>query len=150
VIAAQDAALLETVIRREGRSLLQYVSEAYPWAKTAGDTTPDKVRDLARQQRDAVGALTKFLSRRRHTVPYLGPFPMAFTTMNFVSLDYVLPRLADDGRRALAALERDRAALADAEARAELDKLIEQKRRHLKTLEALAESGARRVSEGVA
>ena len=136
MIAAQDAALLETIIRREGRSLLQYQSEAFPWPKSSGDPTPEKVRELAREERDAVGALVKFLARRRHTVPYLGAFPMAFTTMNFVSLDYLLPRLVEDGRRSVAALERDRAALTDADAKAELDRLIDLKRRHLKALEA--------------
>jgi hypothetical protein len=132
-----DTARLEAAVRREGRSLLQYVSEAYPWTKTAGDTTPDKVRDLAREEREALAVLTKFLARRRHTVPYLGAFPMAFTTMNFVSLDYLLPRLVESARQSIAALERDRAALADADAKAELDKLIELKQQHLKALEAL-------------
>ena len=47
VIAAADAARLEAVIRREGRSLLQYLSEAFPWSKTADDTTADKIRDFA-------------------------------------------------------------------------------------------------------
>jgi hypothetical protein len=142
VIATPDAALLEAIIRREGRSLLQYQSEAFPWPKTSGDPTPEKVRQLAREERDAVGSLVRFLSRRRHTVPYLGAFPMAFTTMNFVSLDFVLPRLAEDGRRAVADLERDRAALTDAEARAEVDRFLEMKRRHLKALEALATAPA--------
>ena len=142
MIPAPDAARLEAAVRREGRSLLQYVSEAYPWTKTAGDTTPDKVRDLAREERDALGALTKFLARRRHTVPYLGAFPMAFTTMNFVSLDYLLPRLAESGRQSITALEKDRAALSDADARAEVDRFLEMKRRHLKALEALATAPA--------
>jgi hypothetical protein len=142
VTAAQDCALLEALVRREGRSLLQYVSAAFPWPKAPGDPTPDRVRDLAREERDALASLTKFLTRRRHVVPYLGAFPMAFTTMNFVSLDYLLPRLADDGRRSVAALERDRAALADGDARAELDQFLDLKRRHLKTLEALATAPA--------
>jgi hypothetical protein len=137
VISAPDAARLEAAIRREGRSLLQYISEAYPWTKSAGDTTPERVRDLAREERDGLGALTKFLARRRHTVPYLGAFPMAFTTMNFVSLDYLLPRLAEDGRRSVDALQRDQAALADADAKAELGRFLDLKRRHLKALEAL-------------
>jgi hypothetical protein len=137
VIDPKDAALLETIVRREGRSLLQYVAEAFPWTKSPGDPLVDQVRDLARQERDAVAALTKFLARRRHTVPYLGSFPMRFTTMNFVSLDYLVPRLVEDGRQAIAALERDRAALTDADGRAEADRLLDLKRRHLKALEAL-------------
>jgi hypothetical protein len=142
VIPAPDAARLEAAVRREGRSLLQYVSEAYPWTKAAGDATADKVRDLAREERDALTVLTKFLSRRRHTVPYLGAFPMSFTTMNFVSLDYLLPRLTESARQSVAALERDRAALTDADAKAELDRLIELKRTHLKALEALTTAPA--------
>jgi hypothetical protein len=139
---APDAAVLEAVIRREGRSLLQYVSESFPWTTSVGDTTPDKVRDLAREERDALAVLTKFLARRRHTIPYLGAFPMAFTTMNFVALDYLLPRLAEDGRRAIDALQRDRSALAEADTRAQLDKFIELKQRHLKALEALTTAPA--------
>ena len=58
MISASDAALLETTIRREGRSLLQYISEASPLGKAAGDPTPEKIRDLAREERDAVATLT--------------------------------------------------------------------------------------------
>jgi hypothetical protein len=142
VIAAQDAVRLEAVIRREGRSLLQYLSEAFPWPKTSGDPTPGKVRDLAREERDAVGTLVRFLARRRHTVPYLGAFPMGFTSLNFIALDVALSRLVEDGHRAVAALEADRAALTDPEAQAELDKFLELKRRHVKALEALATAPA--------
>ncbi len=142
MIPAPDATRLEAVIRREGRSLLQYVSEAHPWTKAVGDPTPDKVRDLAAEERDALAVLTKHLTRSRHAVPYLGAFPMAFTTMNFVSLDYLLPRLTESAAQSIAALERDRAALADVEAKAELDRLIELKRRHLKALEALTTAPA--------
>ncbi len=137
MIPAPDAARLEAAIRREGRSLLQYVSAAYPWTQSAGDTTPDQVRTLTGEECDALAVLTKYLARQRHAVPHLGAFPMAFTSMNYVSLDYLLPRLTEEGRRAIAALERDRAALADAGAKAELDRLLDLKRRHLKALEAL-------------
>ncbi|HEX5270059.1 MAG TPA: hypothetical protein VFW33_06220 [Gemmataceae bacterium] len=142
MIPAPDAARLEAAIRREGRSLLQYVSEAFPWTKAVGDATPDKVRDLAREERDALGVLTKYLARQRHAVPYLGAFPMSFTTMNFVSLDYLLPRLTESARQSIAALEKDRAALADADAKAELDRLVELKKNHLKALEGLTTAPA--------
>jgi hypothetical protein len=142
VISAPDAVRLETVIRREGRSLLQYVTEAFPWVQSAGDTTPEQVRTLAREDRDALSVLMKYLARQRHSVPYLGAFPMSFTTMNFVSLEYLLPRLTEEARRAVTTLESDRAALADAGAKAELDRFLDLKRRHLKALEALATAPA--------
>jgi hypothetical protein len=142
VIGPQDAAVLEGIIRREGRSLLQYVSEAFPWVSAGTDGALTELRRLTAEERDAVGALTRFLARRRHTVPYLGAYPMAFTTMNYVSLGHLLPRLLEHQRRALAALEADRQALTDAEARAEVDKVLEMKRKHLQTLEALADTPA--------
>ncbi len=137
MISAPDAALLESAIRREGRSLLQYISEAFPLGKSSADPTPQKLRDLAQEERDALATLTRFLAKQRHTVPYLGAFPMSFTTMNFVTIEYIVPRLAADGRRAIAALERDRAALTDAEARELVARFVEMKRRHVKTLEEL-------------
>src|SRR5207237_2893310 len=36
VMDPAQAALLQDVLRRESRSLLQYVSESYPWAKAEG------------------------------------------------------------------------------------------------------------------
>jgi hypothetical protein len=142
VINPQDAAVLEGLIRREGRSLLQYVSASFPWVRTGTGETLAKLQRLTREENDAVGALSRFLARRGHAAPYLGAYPMAFTTMNYVSLDHLLPRLLEHQRRAVAALEADRAALADAGARAEVDRVLEMKRRHLQTLEALAGSAA--------
>jgi hypothetical protein len=142
MISPQDAARLEGIIRREGRSLLQYVSEAFPWVRTGTDEALTRLQQLVGEERDAVAALSRFLVRRRHTPPYLGSYPMAFTTMNFVSLDFLVPRLAEQQRRAIAELEKDRQALTDAEAKVEVDKVLQMKRQHLQTLEALAPATA--------
>ena len=138
MLPSQDAGRLDEVVRRESRSLLQYLTDSYPWTRAGADEALGKVRELAHVERDAVGGLRRFLTRRQHVVPVMGSYPASFTTMNFVSLDYLAPRLIEDQRRLLAALERDRAALADAEARAELDRLLDVKRHHLHALEALA------------
>ena len=115
--------LLRSVIRREGRSLLQYVSEAFPWTTPASPIAGEASAAWPPRSATPSRALMRFLRRQHATPPYLGAFPMGFTTINFVSLDHLLPLLVDEQRpRAIADLERDLAA-ADAGCRgAELDR----------------------------
>jgi rubrerythrin len=130
--------LLEAILRREGRSLLQYVSESFPW------TTPNEQEALAclqtmvREELQTTGTLSQFFARREHTVPYLGSFPASFTTINFVSLDHLLPLLAEAERQSLEQLERDLTRVADMEAKDLIQQMVEMKRRHLTTLKTLA------------
>src|SRR5262249_42901820 len=85
----------------------------------------------------AVARVAGLLQRRRHVAPYLGPFPMAFTNLNFVSLDHLLPVLAEHQQRALAELDREIAAVTDPEARAVLERLREVKQEHPPALQTL-------------
>ena len=89
-------------------------------------------------ERVAVANLGRFLVRQRIPLPYLPPYPAHFTTINFLALDFLLPRLLEYERRSIAELERDRAALKGPAAQAEVDKLLALKRRHLPCLEELA------------
>ncbi len=142
MIDAQTQALLQEVLRREGRSELMYVAEAYPWAAARGHAALDALQAVAREEAGALAALGRWMTRRRVALPYLGVFPTSFTTINFLALDYLLPRLRDRQREAVAQLERDAHAVTDPEARAQLDALLALKRRHLATLESLASTGA--------
>ena len=63
---------------------------------------------------------------------------MDFTTINYVSLVYLLPRLAQEQRKNVQALERGLPTLADAEARGLVQEILTMKRRHLAILEKLA------------
>jgi hypothetical protein len=141
VIDSQSQALLQEVLRREGRSELMYVAEAYPWTAARGNAARATLQALIREEADALAALGRWLTRRRVPLPYLGAFPTGFTTINFLALDYLLPRLRDLQREAVARLERDAHAVTDPEARAQFDSLLTLKKRHLATLESLA-SGA--------
>jgi hypothetical protein len=138
VLDAQTETLLPEIVRRQSHSLLVYVSESFPWTTPQEQSALGTLRELALEERKAVADLARFLQRRHVSVPYVGSYPSSFTTINYASLDYVLPLLVKSERDALSALERDASQLSDADARALIDRLIEIRRRHLKTLEGLA------------
>jgi rubrerythrin len=138
VIDAHTQKLLQDILCREGRSVLTYVAEAYPWTTRTEEKTLADLQRLIAAEREAVAGFGRFLVRRRIPLPYLPPYPTHFTTINFLALDFLLPRLIEHERRSIADLERDLAALKDPTAQAEVEKLLALKRRHLPRLEELA------------
>lgn len=137
MIDAHSQALLQDILRRESRSVLLYVDEAYPWTTANEQKALTELRRLICAERQAVISLGQFLLRQRISLPYLPPFPMHFTTINFLALDYVLPHLIDHERRSIAELEHELPALTNPAARAEIEKLLAIKRRNLPQLETL-------------
>ena len=135
---APTQAALQRAVRRESLSLLRYASEAYPWTGAGEREAWDRLRQVMDEDRDAIGSLVHFLTAKRLMPPYIGSYPMAYTSLSFVSLDYLLPALAEAQQRHIAELERDLAAVTDPEAREQLAKLLETKRRHLAVLKGLA------------
>jgi hypothetical protein len=93
VIDAVVAHLIERQIVRDGRSLLQYVDEAYPYTPARAEQERRRIAELAKEEQAAVGRLIRFLHRHHVTPPLLGAFPSSFTTINFVSLEHLLPAL---------------------------------------------------------
>ena len=138
MIDAPTQALLQGILRRESLSLLQYIRDAFPWTSLEEQGAWPKLRHVVDEDAEGIAELGRFLARRRVPLPYVGMFPVDFTSINFVSLDYVLPRLLDEQRREAAALEADLARVADPEAHAQLQRLLDLKRRHLADLEGLA------------
>ncbi len=130
-------AVLRQAFRRESLSMLRYVGEAYPWAGANGGGALKRLRDIEAEDREATASLGRFLFRRHVPPSFFGTFPVGFTTINFLSLEHLLPRLVADQRRAVADLERDAAAVSDPDAKAELEKLLAVTREHLSELEAL-------------
>jgi hypothetical protein len=138
VIDSQGQTVLQDTLQRESRSVLMYMAEATPWA----DSTEDKARATLQQaiaeERQAIVALGRFLLRQHVPLPYIGSYPESFTTINFIALDYLWPRLIEHERSTIARLERDLAALRDPLARAEVEKLLAVKRRVLSALETVS------------
>jgi hypothetical protein len=137
LIDPHSQTLLQDILRRESRSVLLYVDEAFPWTTATEAKSLTTLRQIIAAERQAVTALGQFLVRQRVPLPYLPPFPVSFTTINFLAFDYVLPRLIDSERQSITTLEHDLAALKNPAAHTEIEKLLALKRRHLPQLEAL-------------
>ncbi len=138
MIDAQSQSLLQEILRRESRSVLMYVAEAYPWTRLEQTKTLTALQQLIADEREAVAGLGRLLVRHHVELPFLPSYPAHFTTINFLALDYILPRLCEHERDSVNELERDLKALKDPQARIEVEKLLVLKRGHLTQLEQLA------------
>jgi hypothetical protein len=143
MIDARTQALLQDIVRRAGRSMLQYIGASYPWAADGEASLLTQVQAVIAEEEQAVEGLAGFLRKNRIGIPYLGSYPENFTNLNYVSLAYLMPRLLDWQQGWVGILERDAALIADAEAKAEVGKLITVARRHLEELEKIAATHAR-------
>lgn len=128
------ATLLQEMVRKEGRSLLQYVSESFPWTTSKNLHALPVIFDMVKEEQEGTAAIVRLLLKNRLRPPYLGAYPMSFTTINYMSLDFLLPYLIDFEKHRIAELEKDIPVVADDEARDLLKSLLEMKRRHLLTL----------------
>ncbi len=133
---AAQVAVLQDILRRESRSLLQYVAESYPWSKREGQAACAAVRAMARAEAEAVTRLARWLAKERVAVTFPGAYPMQFTTMNFVALSFLLPRLAQAESERIADLRRCLPTLPEG-ARSLVQALIDVKSRHVEQLSAL-------------
>jgi hypothetical protein len=120
-------------------SLLQYIAQSGTWASPASKDALAAVVALADEERDATSRFVRFLQKKRFRLPPLGVYPSQFTTMNFVTVDYLTPLLIKEHVKEIAAIERLLAQIDDEEIRGMTQSYLEMKRRHLQVLEALVQ-----------
>jgi hypothetical protein len=137
-VSGDDRRLAE-VLRREERSLLQYVRAAEPWTPPAERKQLAEVRRMADAEAAALDRLAAFLQGRRVPLPNPAAFPTAFTSLNYVALRTLLPRLVAEQSQDVAELEADHQALSEA-GRCPVAELLGLKRAHLEELRKLADS----------
>jgi hypothetical protein len=142
VIDRQTYLHLQDVIRRQGRSFLQYAGESFPWHTAEAGSITEHVSQLVTEERDAAAALARYLVKHRLTPPYLGAYPSYFTSYNYMSVDRLLPILVEHQQRGVAELESDLQAIHDPDTQKQVSGLVEMKKRHLSALKALANSHA--------
>src|SRR5262245_5467895 len=124
---------LQELFRRENRSLLQYAREASLWSSDRDRSVADRVQELAGVEFRALETLAEFLEAEHVPLPYLGAYPTRFTDFNFVAVRALLPRLIEDQRRRVTALEQD-AASTRAKAHEAVTKLLDVERNVLAEL----------------
>jgi len=143
MIDARTQALLQDIVGRASRSMLQYAGESYPWTADGDAELLAKVQAVIAEEEEAVERLAAFLRKHRIGIPYLGSYPEKFTHLNYVTIDYLLPRLLDWQRSWVVILERDAGLIRDAETKAQVNCLVAVARRHLNELEKIAASHAK-------
>ena len=121
-------------------SLLQYVGESSPWSPRESAAPLQKVLDLAGEERDETTRFTRILQKKHIRLPPMGAYPSHFTTMNFVTVDYLVPKLIGEHVREIAEIERILSQIDDEEIRCMAQGYLDMKRRHLETLKVLASS----------
>jgi hypothetical protein len=135
-----DAASLQEILGREGSSLLQYARDSYPWASRDKRIVLERLNELIEDEQKSAAAIANLLTRSHYALPAMGAYPSDFTTINFISLDYLLPELVQAQQRALASIEAAVIQISHERARATVEGLLDTKRRDLKVLEDLAAS----------
>jgi hypothetical protein len=120
-------------------SLLQYIAQSGTWASPASKDSLASVVALADEEREATSSFVRFLQKKRFRLPPLGFYPSQFTTMNFVTIEYLTPVLIKEHVKEIATIERLLAQIDDEEVRGMTQSYLEMKRRHFQALEALAQ-----------
>jgi hypothetical protein len=138
MLDAKTQATLAIVVRRESRSMLSYMADAYPWASQKQSPALDAIREASQAVSEAVTALGRFLIKQRMTPPMLGAYPTYFTSCNFMAVDWLLPKLISSEKELLAQVTTDLKGISNAEVRKHLADFAEVKKQALARLEALA------------
>ena len=134
------ATILQGVVKRESRSLLLYIGDSFPWAKNEDAPDLATLKKLIVREANAISVLGKFLVRQRITPPFYGSYPASFTSLNFIDVAFLLPRLLIAGEQSVAALTADIARVGDGEAKKQLEILLGVKQSTLAGLAALMSS----------
>jgi len=131
--------LLNRLLARLGRGLVQYAVDCWPWTNGADDAELRALEQIAKKQQQFVARLVELISQRGG-VPDFGVFA-DYSDLNYVSLDYLLGKLIADEQSLIAEVETAQAALrGDAEAAALAGELSSAEKEHLARLRDMAKT----------
>jgi hypothetical protein len=134
---AGSLALLHRLVSMGARSLLQYVCEAVPWSADKSDHALARVQALGAEERNATARLTRHLQKKHLRLAPIKSYPSYFTTFNFCTLDYLLPKLIAEHEKETAEIESRLGEAHDEEIRNLAQAYLDRKRRDLATLKEI-------------
>src|SRR5580704_8310412 len=142
--------LLNRLLVRIYRGVLQYAVECWPWSAAAdanGVESPEQraIEKMAARQQQLIARLVELLSKRRAAVDF-GVYPDN-SELHYVSLDYLIGKLIADEERLVAELEAAQKGLqSDPEAVRLVADLLAAENEHLAQLRDLAAKAPARAS----
>ena len=104
--------ILNMLVQMHCRSLPMYLSDATPWSASQHSAGQELLQSIVADQGEIVDQLASLI-QGRDAIVERGAFPIAFTDLNDLSLDYVMREVAERQTRQVAALERATELLAD-------------------------------------
>jgi hypothetical protein len=137
-------ATLNRLLVIEYRSLPMYLHDGAgaPWLRDRDRQTWNVLEGIAKDQQRMTERIAEFILDRKGS-PHAGEFPVEFTDLNFLSLEYVLVELQYYQRQDLQNIESCVSELAgDAEAQALAQEALGNARAHLELLEGLVKQPA--------
>lgn len=137
--------VLNRVLQVQYRSLPRYLVYGSPWTHTNGADSQAKatLEHIVHDQERMTERLAACILDLRGA-PDVGEFPVEFTDLHFLSIDYLLRELVYYQRQDITELERCAAELSadDPEAQALVEEALGSERAHLEALEQLAKQPA--------
>ena len=137
----QDIDVLNRILATLNRSLPQYLADADPWTQAGDEQAAQTLRRIVEDQRRDINRLAEYIiEHAAHVLP--GQWPMEFTDLNFLSLDYLLQEIVRHQRQDVAQVERCVALLDnDSEARELAEEILGSEKAHLEAVEDLSRQG---------
>lgn len=136
---------LNRVLQIQYRSLPRYLVYGSPWTQSNGNGSPAAaaLENIVHDQEQMTERLADFILSHRGQ-PDVGDFPVEFTDLHFLSIDYLLRELLYYQQQDVSELERCVTALAgsEPEAQALAEEALGSERAHLESLEQLSKQPA--------
>jgi hypothetical protein len=129
--------VLNRLLAIEYRSLPNYLQHKGSWAQASDARAKDVFHDIVHSQAEISERIAQEVTERGGT-PEPGGFPMEYTDLHFLSVDYLVTQLVDSQKKAIAAIQqcRDASGL-DVAARAMVEEALGAEKAHLEALEEL-------------
>lgn len=125
------------------RSLLQYAGHCSTWSSRKDAAIAEEFPTLVATQREHVSELTELLTERHWTIDF-GGFPMRFTDLHFLSLQFLLKSIVINQHAILSELEEaSHTSIDDPEAATLIEQLLSGERQLTERIEELARSAGK-------